>query len=100
MLEKQLEDKPAPIPAPVQPIPAPAQAAPVQLPGSPAMETAEPSMPTVTAAAEEKSATDKLNELIAQKVKAGQTPQEAAAAVFHECPELRQEWIKGFNASK
>lgn len=100
MLEKQLEDKPAPIPAPVQPIPAPAQSAPVQLPGSPAMETAEPSMPTVTAAAEEKSATDKLNELIAQKVKAGQTPQEAAAAVFHECPELRQEWIKGFNASK
>lgn len=102
ILEKKLEDQPAPppTPAPVLPIPAPAQCAPIQLPGSPAMETAEPSMPSVTAAAEEKNVTDKLKELVEQKVKAGLTPQEAAAAVFHERPDLRQEWIKGFNASK
>ena len=65
------------------------------LPGSPALEKTEPIMPTTQP---EESASEKLKKIIAEKEKAGKTPNEAAAEAFRENPELRQEWIKGVNA--
>lgn len=65
------------------------------LPGSPALEKTEPILPTTQP---EESASEKLKKIIAEKEKAGKTPNEAAAEAFRENPELRQEWIKGVNA--